>query len=31
MLFSNAEDAQKDCVDLVIKYKNCMAEYGFQV
>ncbi|KAH7124159.1 cytochrome C oxidase copper chaperone-domain-containing protein [Dendryphion nanum] len=31
MLFSNADDAQKDCADLVTKYKDCMAGYGFKI
>ncbi|KAF2277514.1 uncharacterized protein EI97DRAFT_432378 [Westerdykella ornata] len=31
MLFSNSDDAQKECADLVQKYKTCMAGYGFQV
>lgn len=31
MLFSNSDDAQKECSDLVLKYKKCMEGYGFKV
>ncbi|KAF2663081.1 hypothetical protein K491DRAFT_772930 [Lophiostoma macrostomum CBS 122681] len=31
MLFSDSDDAQKECSDLVLKYKDCMAGYGFKI
>jgi cytochrome c oxidase assembly protein subunit 17 len=31
MLFSTSNDAQKECADLVTKYKQCMAGYGFKI
>ncbi|PSN62940.1 hypothetical protein BS50DRAFT_637500 [Corynespora cassiicola Philippines] len=31
MLFSNSNNAQEECVDLVNKYKDCMAGYGFKI
>ncbi|KAF2013107.1 hypothetical protein BU24DRAFT_424101 [Aaosphaeria arxii CBS 175.79] len=31
MLFSNSDNAQKECADLVTKYKVCMAGYGFKI
>jgi hypothetical protein len=31
MLFSDSDDAQKECADLVGKYKDCMAGYGFKI
>ncbi|KAF2270481.1 hypothetical protein CC78DRAFT_528242 [Lojkania enalia] len=31
MLFSNGDNAQKECESLVTKYKDCMAGYGFKI
>ncbi|KAF1951850.1 hypothetical protein CC80DRAFT_597032 [Byssothecium circinans] len=31
MLFSNSNNAQDECADLVTKYKDCMAGYGFKI
>ncbi|CAI6331561.1 unnamed protein product [Periconia digitata] len=31
MLFSNSSDPQAECKDLVTKYKDCMAGYGFKI
>jgi cytochrome c oxidase assembly protein subunit 17 len=31
MLFSNSDNAQEECADLVTKYKTCMAGYGFKI
>ncbi|KAF2146441.1 uncharacterized protein K452DRAFT_205083, partial [Aplosporella prunicola CBS 121167] len=31
MLFSNSDNAQQECQDLVAKYKSCMAGYGFSL
>ncbi|KAF2088227.1 hypothetical protein K490DRAFT_64905 [Saccharata proteae CBS 121410] len=31
MLFSNSDNAQQECKDLVSKYKSCMAGYGFNL
>ncbi|KAF2109461.1 COX17 protein [Lophiotrema nucula] len=31
MLFSNSDNAQNECADLVTKYKDCMAGYGFKI
>ncbi|KAF2187013.1 hypothetical protein K469DRAFT_725631 [Zopfia rhizophila CBS 207.26] len=31
MLFSTGDNAQKECADLVAKYKDCMAGYGFKI
>ncbi|KAL0254293.1 Cytochrome c oxidase copper chaperone [Diplodia seriata] len=31
MLFSNSDNAQEDCKDMVSKYKSCMAGYGFNI
>ncbi|KAF2636726.1 hypothetical protein P280DRAFT_522016 [Massarina eburnea CBS 473.64] len=31
MLFSNSSNPQEECVDLVTKYKDCMAGYGFKI
>ncbi|KAF2253064.1 hypothetical protein BU26DRAFT_515444 [Trematosphaeria pertusa] len=31
MLFSSSNNAQEECADLVTKYKDCMAGYGFKI
>ncbi|KAF4310112.1 Cytochrome c oxidase copper chaperone [Botryosphaeria dothidea] len=31
MLFSNSDNAQEACKDLVSKYKTCMAGFGFNI
>ncbi|KAF2218836.1 cytochrome C oxidase copper chaperone-domain-containing protein [Elsinoe ampelina] len=31
MLFSNSNDPQKECSDLVSQYKTCMKGYGFNI
>lgn len=31
MLFSNAKDPQQDCMNMVDKYKSCMAGFGFNL
>jgi len=31
MLFSNANDPQKDCATTIDKYKSCMAGFGFSL
>ncbi|KAF2705110.1 COX17 protein [Pleomassaria siparia CBS 279.74] len=31
MLFSTSDNAQTECADLVTKYKDCMAGYGFKI
>jgi cytochrome c oxidase assembly protein subunit 17 len=31
MLFSRSDDPQEDCKSMVIKYKDCMAVYGFKI
>ncbi|KAF2786587.1 hypothetical protein K505DRAFT_318184 [Melanomma pulvis-pyrius CBS 109.77] len=31
MLFSTTDNAQTECADLVTKYKDCMAGYGFKI
>ncbi|KAI9722701.1 MAG: hypothetical protein M1812_001632 [Candelaria pacifica] len=31
MLFSNSDDAQKECQGMVEKYRSCMAGYGFKL
>jgi len=31
MLFSRGDDPQEDCKSLVVKYKDCMAGYGFRI
>ncbi|OJD33812.1 cytochrome c oxidase assembly protein subunit 17 [Diplodia corticola] len=31
MLFSNSDNAQEDCKDMVSKYKSCMAGFGFNI
>ncbi|KAF2682453.1 hypothetical protein K458DRAFT_307547, partial [Lentithecium fluviatile CBS 122367] len=31
MLFSKSNNAQEECADLVTKYKECMAGYGFTI
>jgi cytochrome c oxidase assembly protein subunit 17 len=31
MLFSQSNDPQKECADLVSQYKTCMAGYGFKI
>ncbi|GME26920.1 hypothetical protein GTA08_BOTSDO02348 [Neofusicoccum parvum] len=31
MLFSNSDNAQEACKDMVSKYKACMAGYGFNI
>lgn len=31
MLFSNSANPQDECKDLVTKYKDCMAGYGFKI
>ncbi|KAF2432884.1 hypothetical protein EJ08DRAFT_584569, partial [Tothia fuscella] len=31
MLFSNTDNPQKECQDMVTRYKTCMAGYGFTI
>ncbi|KAF2729665.1 hypothetical protein EJ04DRAFT_515748 [Polyplosphaeria fusca] len=31
MLFSSSDNAQQECGDMVTKYKQCMAGYGFTI
>ncbi|KAI9858519.1 MAG: hypothetical protein M1824_004255 [Vezdaea acicularis] len=31
MLFSNSDNAEKECESIVSKYKACMAGYGFKL
>ncbi|KAF2132600.1 hypothetical protein P153DRAFT_382223 [Dothidotthia symphoricarpi CBS 119687] len=31
MLFSTSNDAQKECADMVSKYRECMAGFGFKI
>ncbi|CAL3967066.1 unnamed protein product [Diplocarpon coronariae] len=31
MLFSKAQDPQKDCASTIDKYKSCMAGFGFHL
>ncbi|KAF2158011.1 putative copper chaperone for respiratory chain complex IV [Myriangium duriaei CBS 260.36] len=31
MLFSNSADPQKECQDMVSRYKTCMKGYGFNI
>ncbi|TKX26950.1 cytochrome c oxidase copper chaperone [Elsinoe australis] len=31
MLFSNSPDPQKECADMVSRYKTCMKGYGFNI
>jgi cytochrome c oxidase assembly protein subunit 17 len=31
MLFSRSDDPQEDCKSMVMKYKDCMAGYGFKI
>ncbi|KAI9838626.1 MAG: hypothetical protein M1819_004940 [Sarea resinae] len=31
MLFSNSDNAQEHCTNLVDKYRSCMAGYGFKL
>lgn len=31
MLFSKSDDPQEECKNMVVKYKECMAGYGFKI
>ncbi|EON61977.1 hypothetical protein W97_01195 [Coniosporium apollinis CBS 100218] len=31
MLFSQSDNAQQECRDLVSRYRSCMAGYGFSI
>jgi cytochrome c oxidase assembly protein subunit 17 len=31
MLFSRSDDPQEDCKGMVVRYKECMAGYGFKI